>query len=66
MRYMIYPVYYREGYGCQTDNPEGTDGKPVYWTMVDEQTCEAVYETSNDLVLQAIQAIAEYLNEEEE
>ena len=28
--FMIYPVYYREGYGWQQDNPEGTDGVVLY------------------------------------
>lgn len=62
---MIYPVYYREGYGYQTDNPKGTDGKPVYWSLTDEETCEEIYSTDNDLILQALQVVAQYLNEEE-
>ena len=65
MRYMIYPVYYREGYGHQTNNPEGTDGKADYWVLMDEKTCEAIYATQHDLVLQALQAVAQYLNAEE-
>ncbi len=66
MRYMIYPVYYHEDYGYQTDNPEGTDGKADHWVLVDEQTCETIHETTDDIGLQALQAVAQYLNAEED
>lgn len=67
MRYMIYPVYYRKDCDYyQTDDPKGTDGKPDHWVLMDEQTCEAIYETSNDLALKALRAVAQYLNAEED
>ena len=34
--YMIYPVYHREGYGWQVDNPEGTDGLPLLYALYEE------------------------------
>lgn len=35
-RYRIYPVYHREGYGWQVDNPEGTDGVPLLYALYEE------------------------------
>ena len=34
--FVIFPVYHREGYGYQQDNPEGTDGVVQYYTMYEE------------------------------
>jgi hypothetical protein len=63
---MIYPVYYREDYGFQTDNPKGTDGIPVYYTLYEE--CDDGGEGSEIIqfgatMLDEIQTIADYLNE---
>lgn len=66
MRYMIYPVYYHKDGYYQTDDPKGTDGKPDHWVLMDEKTCEAIYETPNDLVLHALRRIVSYLNAEED
>ena len=68
-RFMIYPMYYREGYGYQTDNPKGTDGRVYYWVMVDEKTGERITEVDGCIskhdVIQAMREIASYLNSEE-
>ena len=37
IRYMVYPVFYREGYGFQQDNAEGTDGVPIYYVLYEER-----------------------------
>lgn len=66
-RYRIYPVYHREGYGWQQDNPEGTDGKPVYYTLYEE--CSAggegyeIVDFEPDM-LEVIVQIRDFLNEE--
>ena len=68
MRYMIYPVYHREGYGFQQDNPEGTDGKPVYYVLYEEcldggEGYEIV--DFGPTMIQEMQKVADFLNSKE-
>jgi len=69
MTYRIYPVYFREGYGYQTDNPEGTDGVPVYYVLYEEcshggEGHEITY--FGPSMITEIRRIADYLNSKEE
>ena len=68
-RFMIYPMYYREGYGYQINDAKGTDGRVSYWVMIDEKTGERITEVdcciSKNDVIQAMREIAHYLNAEE-
>jgi len=69
MRYMIYAVYHREGYGYQTDNPEGTDGIPLLYTLHEE--CSDGGEGTEILsfgptMITEVQQIADFLNSKEE
>lgn len=67
-RYMIYPVYYREGYGYQQDNPKGTDGIPLYYVLYEEcldggEGYEVV--SFGVTMVYEMQQVADFLNEEE-
>ncbi len=67
-RYRIYPVYHREGYGWQVDNPEGTDGIPRDYVLYEE--CSAGGEgyeivSFGPTMLEVIMQIRDFLNREE-
>ena len=71
--YVIYPVYHREGYGFQQDNPEGTDGKAVYYVLYEEDIEHGGegYEivSFGVTMIKEMQQVADFLNskvEEEE
>ena len=67
-RYMIYPVYHREGYGFQQDNPEGTDGEAVHYVLYEECLDGGEgHEIVNFSVtmIEEMQQVADYLNTEE-
>lgn len=69
MRYMVYPVYHREGYGLQQGNPEGTDGRPVYYVLYEEcldggEGYEIV--DFGPTMIQEMQKVADFLNSKEE
>ena len=67
-RYRIYPVYHREGYGWQQDNPEGTDGTPHYYVLYEECSDGGEgYEIVDfePTMLEVIIQIRDFLNEEE-
>ena len=62
---MIYPVYHREGYGWQVDNPEGTDGLPLLYALYEECSDGGEgYEIVSfpTTMLGYIQKIADFLN----
>ena len=66
--FMIYPVYHREGYGWQQDNPEGTDGVVQYYTMYEEfdhggEGAEII--AFGPTMIDEMSAIVRYLNERE-
>lgn len=65
MRYQVYPVYYREGYGYQTDNPKGTDGVPSYWVLVDEKTEEVITEVEDFNAAVTLKQFIHYMEDEE-
>ena len=67
-RYMIHPVYHREGYGFQQDNPEGTDGEAVHYVLYEE--CSAGGEgyeivSFEPTMLEVIMQIRDFLNRKE-
>ena len=67
--FMIYPVYHREGYGYQQDNPKGTDGIPVYYVLYEEDDDGGEgYEVLafGVTMYDEMQSIADYLNAREE
>ena len=67
--YVIYPVYHREGYGFQQDNPEGTDGKAVYYVLYEEDIEHGG--EGHEVVsfgvteIKEMQQVADYLNNRE-
>ena len=71
VRYEIYPVYYREGYGYQQDNPEGTDGIPRYFVLYEEdefgvnEGYEVVTFSNHSDPRTIVESIAEFLNASE-
>lgn len=56
---------WREAYGFQINEAEGTDGEVQFFALIDTVTNEMIHTTTNDLVLQAMQTIAKHLNEKE-
>ncbi len=68
-RYMIYPVYHREGYGYQQDNPEGTDGVPLYYVLYQEDIEHGGegYEVVSfgPTMIKEMEQVARFLNGEE-
>jgi len=68
MKFVIYPVYHREGYGFQQDNPEGTDGIPVYHVLYEECLDGGegwMITTFGGTMIEEMQAVADYLNARE-
>ncbi len=68
VRYEIYPVYYREGYGYQQDNPEGTDGVPRYFVLYEEdiefggEGAEVINFSNSSELYEKVEEIANFLN----
>ena len=65
---MIYPVYHREGYGYQQDNPKGTDGVAEYYVLYQEDiaTGGEGYEVASfdEQALEVMIEVREFLNQE--
>ena len=65
VEYRIYPVYFREGYGFQQDNPEGTNGIPEYYCLYEEASDGGEgYEivSFGPTMIHEMQAVVDYLN----
>ena len=67
--YVIYPVYYREGYGYQQDNHEGTNGVAEYYVLYEEDIAHGGegYEVASFGIesLEAMASVRDFFNEQE-
>ena len=68
MKFMIYPVYYRIGYGFQTNDPKGTNGIPESYVLYEECLDGGegwVITTFGVTMIEEMQEVADYLNARE-